>query len=200
MAAPQNIFRKTRVLALAALVSVGGVAIAGPAQAQGLFDVLFGRREAYAPQPHFQQGADPRYQPRYRQTSRAAPIPERKPERKRVVREEPSGPRTYTPPEVLAGPLGQFLADPTLRRGDVVATPIGLMVYRGDGGSRHKASDFVALSAGSKYVAGKSTDLAALDRLLKMHNDKPVTTSRLASADAPIVAQDDTSATRRKRR
>jgi hypothetical protein len=189
------------VLALAALMTAGGAALAGPAQAQGLFDVLFGRREAYAPQPqyapqpYFRQGADPRYQPRYRQTSRAAPIPERK----RVVREQPAGPRTYTPPEVLAGPLGRFLADPTLRRGDVVATPIGLMVYRGDGGSRHKASDFVALSAGSKFVGGKSSDLAALDRLLKMHNDKPAPTSRLASAEAPIVAQDDTSAKRKRR-
>ncbi|HEY8580989.1 MAG TPA: hypothetical protein VIL72_13950 [Beijerinckiaceae bacterium] len=214
MAAIKQTTRKghgARALALAAVMTVGAGALVAPAQAQGLFDALFGRREVYAPQPQFYPGQSydryERYAPQRRAVRRApverAERPERQ-ERTRVAREEPAKPKKYTPPEVLPGPLGPFLRDPTLRRGDVVATSDGLMIYRGEGGSSHQAKDFVAVASGARYVGGKATDLAALDQAIRrQRHDRPTDnrtapTSRLASAEAPIVATDEPRETRKK--
>ncbi|MBX9761245.1 MAG: hypothetical protein K2Y29_20880 [Beijerinckiaceae bacterium] len=119
---------------------------ATPASA-GLLDFLFGRPQ---PQPVF-----------------VAPPPAQKP-RPRVVREEPKGPRPYVAPEVVAGPLGRFLRDPSLRRGDVVATPNGLMIFQGAGGStNHRMSDFVPVQSARTVAGARRNDLVLLDRTMR---------------------------------
>ena len=118
-----------------------------PASA-GLLDFLFGR-----PQPQ--------------QVTIAPPPPVFKPSRPRVL-DEPSGPRPYVAPEVVAGPLGRFLRDPSLRRGDVVATPNGLMVFQGtSGSSNHKPSDFTPVDSARTIAGARRNDLVSLDRTLR---------------------------------
>ena len=94
----------------------------------------------------------------------------------------------------MPGPLGRFLRDATLRRGDVVATANGLMVFRGSAGSRHAASDFVPVTQGGSLVASQAkTELAKLDRAVRA-GDRYAQHSLLAEVaekEAPIVAQDE---------
>ncbi|MBX9759006.1 MAG: hypothetical protein K2Y29_09540 [Beijerinckiaceae bacterium] len=61
----------------------------------------------------------------------------------------PYTPRATTPvsPENAAGPLGAFLTDTSLRKGDIVATPDGLMEFRGVEGGAHEPSDFTPAEA-----------------------------------------------------
>lgn len=141
---------------------------ATPASA-GLLDFLFGR-----PQP---------------QPVMVAPPPAEKP-RPRVVRDEPRGPRPYVAPEVVPGPLGRFLRDPSLRRGDVVATPNGLMVFQGSGGSaNHRASDFVPVASAPSIGGARRNDLVSLDRTLR---STPANVQFVAEAAEPrtlVIAQ-----------
>ncbi len=137
---------RTMSFAVGAFALAQGAAT--PASA-GLLDFLFGRPQ---PQP----------------VMVAPPPPLAKPSRPRVVRDEPSGPRPYVAPEVVAGPLGRFLRDPSLRRGDVVATPDGLMVFQGTGGSsNHKPSDFVPVQNARTVAGARRNDLVSLDRTLR---------------------------------
>ena len=171
---------------------VAGLSVAvAPAQAQSLFDVLFGRSPGFAPQPPFASPhpfAPPLRQPGYG-FERARPPGERAP--RRVTARADEKPAKYVAPEVLAGPLGRFLLDPTLRRGDVVATARGLMVFRGEPGARHAERDFVALSGAKNFTAGGRADLVALEKALKRGHAPTHVGERLAAVDPPIVAQDE---------
>ncbi|MDB5571012.1 MAG: hypothetical protein JWN93_2195 [Hyphomicrobiales bacterium] len=208
---PSRQRRTIRFGLLAGLALAGTMNFSAPASAQGLFEALFGR-QTYASPPPAPSYYPPIYQPRYRdypaETRRRAAVPrELRRSAKRsqgaerhaavkAVKEEP-GPKKYVAPEVLPGPLGQFLRDATLKRGDVVATSQGLMVFRGEGGRNHSPKDFVALSNAGSFAAGNRADLAALEKAV---GRLPVDTgAQLAQADAPIVAQDDPDENRRKR-
>ena len=165
------------------------ISVAAPsAQAQSLFEVLFGRQSIFAPPP-------PLYQPGL---ERRAPPLRRPPEHAitpRRIQPVDAKPEKYAPPEVMPGPLGQFLRDPTLRRGDVVATSKGLMVFLGQGGSRHSERDFVALSNAAGFTAGNKANLVALERALKWVHTTQHVGERLAADDrvaaAPVVAQEE---------
>lgn len=138
---------RIRAAGFALAAFAAGQSMATPASA-GLLDFLFGR-----PQP---------------QQVIIAPPPVAAPSRPRIVRDEPSGPRPYVAPEVLPGPLGRFLRDPSLRRGDVVATPNGLMVFQGQGGSsNHRASDFVPVANANGLAGARRNDLINLDRTVR---------------------------------
>jgi hypothetical protein len=65
---------------------------------------------------------------------------------------------------VLAGPLGPFLLDPTLRRGDVVVTNNGLKIFVGPAKSQHRSSEFTALSTSSQFVSSNASTLEAIER------------------------------------
>ncbi len=129
-------------------------ATATPASAANIFEALFGvrRQPVYAPAPALPAAALPN-----------ANL-ERKKKPKPVRAEGPQVRRAAVRPPVLAGPVGQFLLDPTLRRGDVVVTNEGLKVFTGNGGSQHREGDFMALSRASQFAAGKSPVLAAIDK------------------------------------
>lgn len=187
--------RRLSMCVLIASVSVWATlaGTGGTARAQSLFDILFGRGAQFVPAPP----APPLYQPGYgyeRAPARLA-LPgregERAPKRGALRASADERPPKYTPPEVLPGPLGQFLRDPTLRRGDVVATSRGLMVFRGEGGARHSERDFTPLSGAKNFAAGNRADLAALESALKRGHALSHVGERLAAVEPPIVAQDE---------
>ena len=111
-------------------------ATTAPASA-GLLDLLFGRRQAPVAQP----APMPIYIPQPAQSQRpVATVRKAQPkakvaraavgkaERGEKVARAGRGEKAH---EVLPGPLGHFLADPTLRRGDVVVTSEGLKIFVG---------------------------------------------------------------------
>lgn len=179
-----------------ALVLASGLAGAfvmtgfAPASAQGLFESLFGggffqpeRPRIYAPPPHALP--DFGYERRRATPKRIT----REPDRQRIPRQETSKPEPYVPPEVMPGPLGRFLRDPSLRRGDIVATANGLMVFRGSAGARHSTKDFVPVAkAGSLVKRGIRAELAKLDGAVRTGPDPAAET---LAKSAPIVAQDE---------
>ncbi len=201
--------RATRLCLMVGLILMGAMNFSAPASAQGLFEALFGRQNSAAA-PSTPSFYPPIYHPRYRpdavEPRRLASTPRQLRDPRRVGRhsatEEGSGPKKYVAPEVLPGPLGQFLRDPTLKRGDVVATSRGLMVFRGASGRSHQASDFVALSSGARHAAGNRADLAALEKAIGRLRNQPEPAAQgaqVAQAGAPVVAQDDARVRRKKR-
>lgn len=145
--APFGISIRTGLIAVSAFAAVQSFAT--PASA-GLLDFLFG-----GGRPQQQMIAAPQPAP-------AAVKPVR-----RVVRDAPSGPKPYVAPPVAPGPLGRFVNDPSLRRGDVVATPNGLMVFQGrTGAASHRASDFVPV-ANAPALGARRNDLLNLDRTVR---------------------------------
>lgn len=146
--------------AFGVLVSASLLLAPGPAQAQGFFDFLFGGRPsyeeqrpivAYAPDPGVEFRDPPRRLKRAKPQSLDDLVYTGKPEKK-------------PPPPMGQGPLGAFLNDPTLRAGDVVVTPKGLMVYRGDGGSVHRNNEFVSLAKARSLAGSERKVLASIER------------------------------------
>lgn len=147
----QTFGRRVRRGVFAAVAVAAAQSFATPASA-GLLDFLFGRPQ---PQPVI-----------------VAPPPlAAKPTRSRMILDEPRGPRPYVAPEVVPGPLGRFLRDPSLRRGDVVATPEGLMIFQGRRGSAsHNASDFAPVASATSIRGARRNDLINLDRTVRATN------------------------------
>lgn len=135
------------------------------ASAQGLLQILFGKprpayqQRTYAPPPSYHQRRARR--PDYSQQRRSRPRRARAP-RNVSVAKKPAGPKVYTPPPVLSGPYGRFRADPTLRKGDVLVTSNGLVVFVGKRGTKHSVKDFVPLSKGKRYARGNRERLQAI--------------------------------------
>ena len=187
----------------------------GPASAQGLFEALFGIRSSEPMQvdrprqsdPSTYSGAPRQQRPHQsqRNASRTKDAPHRRAaktktdsqvhERRtaRPAATEVARPAPPIAPQVMPGPLGRFLRDPTLQAGDVVATSDGLMVFRGSSKARHSERDFVPLSGGGALVAPKvRTELAQLNRAIDT-SDEPA----VATGSSPIVAQDEGNKIRR---
>lgn len=173
-------------------------------QAQGLFEALFGRSE-----PSFSPTLTIPYEPQQRRLRPVAPRRQAfapRPTKERMAHNRPSTeratparlhreaqkPEPYKAPEVSPGPLGRFLNDPTLRRGDVVATADGLMVYRGGSSARHRPAEFVAVeSAGSLIAERTRQELAKVQVAESQVDPAPATPTRFVESRVPIVAQDD---------
>ena len=171
-------------LGLAATSMLAGVQ---SADAQGLFEALFGRRDAF-----FGPALTVPYESRrtiapYPQHERRSAV--RKPQRQRI---ESAKPVPYRAPQVLPGPLGQFLKDSTLRRGDVVVTSEGVMVFRGSAGARHHAKDFVSLHKAAQIMPKRArAELAKVEVAVRPFNAVSPTPTRFFESWAPIVAQDE---------
>lgn len=107
------------------------VAAAPGAEAAGLFDSL---ARAIFGQPRL----------------RASPIYEfdEAPARARPRPRAPEVAAKPKPPAVVLDPQADrnwYLKDPTLRRGDIVVTAVGVLVYQGRGSDAARPADFVAL-------------------------------------------------------
>lgn len=209
--APRRV-RCFRALAIAAgVIAVPLATGSGSASAQSLFEALFGRSafqpapQIYAPPPPALPGYAPSSAPRHKARGytpkRVTREGVRERGERRVVHSEAGvKPAPYVAPPVMPGPLGRFLRDPTLRRGDVVATADGLMVFRGSSGSRHTSRDFAPLSQSAALVSGKArTELAKLDGVVRSRDNYGHTpgASEVAENSAPIVAQDESVRSRR---
>lgn len=159
------------------------------AQAQGLFEALFGRSE-----PMFAPTLTIPYESR-----RPRPLTRKKSVAVRpsdhaataALRRESGKPAPYKAPEVGPGPLGRFLNDPTLRRGDVVATTRGLMVYQGQAGARHHPREFVPIERGASLLAKhKRLELARVKVATGEAESEAVASAKISDSLAPLAAQD----------
>ena len=152
------------------------------ASAEGFFDSLFGGSHVdqpwvFVPRP---TGASPpvarvRAAPSPRERRSGAPFREsfrsHAPALRAAVARptavarytEPETPHRYIAPPVGDGPLGPFLYDPTLRRGDVLVTEMGLRVFRSAPRDSHRATDFVALAHSSVRGRPQYRQLALID-------------------------------------
>jgi hypothetical protein len=120
---------------------------AGPAQAQSVYDVLRFNEQArpasqfvpLSPPSSFEviEPQRPRRVPRtFREEDWVGPPKPVMPAKAKPAKEA-------TPKEIVAS----LMSDPTLQPGDIVVFPNGPRVFRGHGGSRHRARDFEDLRA-----------------------------------------------------
>lgn len=143
-----KLIRSTRSVAFAGLACAGF--LAAPTQAQaGLFDFLFGAQQRAVPQQHAPSPGysraplDVRVNPQRRKASGVAKVRPGK-ERNTKLANKSIDPRQHP---------NWFLEDPTLRRGDIVVLPTGVMVYQG--GSRPQTKEDFARLDDSHLVSKK---------------------------------------------
>jgi hypothetical protein len=181
---------KTAALGFSALMLLP--AMCAPASA-GFFEALFGPR----------QQSIPVYAPASQLPLRLAPAQKAQP-RALTIRPSLSVVKASAPirkvsiiapvkvaavrPAVLAGPLGPFLLDPTLRRGDVVVTNEGLKVFTGPAKSQHGSSEFTALSHSAQFASGNTSVLEAIERANRFSSQPLVQAA--PSTSAPIAKND----------
>ena len=77
--------------------------------------------------------------------------------------------------------------DATLRRGDLVMTPAGFVMFRGAEGARHRPGDFAALAKASLPAAMRG-DLQAMERV-SVASNHPTLRQWLASQGTPVLAE-----------
>lgn len=79
-----------------------------------------------------------------------------------------AAPRFYLPPLTGSGPLGAFLHDRTLRHGDIVATPDGLLVFEGRRvAAEHRDADFAPVATSRTVVGARRAQLVQLQRTMR---------------------------------
>lgn len=156
-----------------------------PASAANFLEKLFGMQQQPVAAPRPSVVLPPVAPP-----STANAIRRQKP-KSEIVKARPSG---ATPvkaiavrPPALPGPLGPFLLDPTLRRGDVVVTSEGLKVFAGQGRSQHGTGDFIALSQANRFVAGNTSALTDIDRANRL-SSRPLVEVQAVPAAKPAAA------------
>jgi hypothetical protein len=156
----------------AAFTCLAGLCSPQPAAAAGLFDLLFGnpRPPVYAP-PHFRMDSPVE---RGLQVVKPPRITVRREVNRRVNRTVLAVPDhlvrnsrakvTLTPAE-QASHLAKFLADRTLRRGDVVVTKKGVYAFNGFAGTRYRISDFEPAERSAAVDKATRNHLAAIQKV-----------------------------------
>lgn len=164
-----------RRVAGAGLALILGVMAAPQAQAANIFDEFARAIFGGGPRP------------------RATPIYEYEDERpRRTARPRaPEASSKPAPPIVQLDPASDphwYLKDPTLRRGDIVVTASGIVVYRGRDADTLRPADFVALGGtpGDKGWKGQLQAAAAGGR--HFFHDQP-TSAETASLESPKRAE-----------
>lgn len=143
------------IFALGTLLA--GSALATPATAQSLFDILFGtqrRTVVYAPAPPSFQDERMMRRERVRRDGARAQAEARRRVERAAAHAKGGGVggkmEALAPlPGVRTGSIAHFAADPTLRPGDVVVTTNGFMVYRGG----HSEKSFARIGSGRPALA-----------------------------------------------
>jgi hypothetical protein len=169
-----------RVLAAVGLAMTAALPASSVPASAGLLDLLFGNRtQAPVAQPQSSslpmsvspQGASRRPLATVRKPAAQAHASAKPRSARASLARSASGERPVktsgrpdSRPDVMPGPVGQFLLDPTLRRGDVVVTSEGLKIYVGSSRGQHEANEFVALSEATQFKAGGSPILAEIDK------------------------------------
>lgn len=171
---------RRRVLTVALMVATG-LATASQAQAAGFFDDLarafFGGRSA----PPAMMRSDP-----FEMTVQ----PKR--QKPRPASTKPAEPAAKLDP---AKDAFWYLRDPTLRKGDIVVTRSGVVVYDGRGGAEHRPADFTALGDTRRLPKAQQQTLqaaAAAGRSYFAGNPSPavpVAAAQDGTAEAATKAQ-----------
>lgn len=140
-------------LGVAVAILLGGLS---QAQAAGLFEglarAIFGSPRLYA-SPIYERDEPPRPRQRHR-TPEVASKP--------------------TPPVVALDPQTDpywYLKDPTLRRGDIVVTAGGVLVYQGRDSDASRPADFVALGGSDPKGWKQKLQTAAAGGRTMFHNE-----------------------------
>ncbi|MFT4098870.1 MAG: hypothetical protein QM651_17255 [Rhodoblastus sp.] len=162
--------RRPATNAFAACVVAAGVFAPGVALACNPIQFLFGGcRPQPTPQPSLEQMIDRKHVP--------APNARRKPVADAPVRGAKQA--AIAPPQgASVGSVAHFAEDKTLRRGDVVVTPEGFLVYRGQGAA-HSPTDFEPLTKARDDLAS----LQKASRNPRATYTAPADVSVKASAD-----------------
>jgi hypothetical protein len=186
---------------------VGGpLLLSTSTQAQSVYEALFGRppvqqrpSEFYIPAPAPQSFFPIEVEPHRRtfpEQSRARPANVEVPPP--IMPQHAKAPRAAPNKEIVAA----VMADSTLHKGDIVVFPDGPRVYRGGGGSAHKASDFEDLRA-SRLVSDSirktvlaSTQTTALARVAAVTEPKAGTLRRGKPVDVTSTGSVSVSASR----
>jgi hypothetical protein len=125
----------------------------------GLFDFLFGRHDAPAPQI----SAPP---PSVNSFRRPIVSSFRRKARSEVAHKPVKESRSRSVALCCkdgGDPMAAILEDPTLRAGDAVMTEQGMTIFEGSGGAtRHQLADFVPLSKASKVSSNTRARVTAL--------------------------------------
>jgi hypothetical protein len=183
--------RSRPAVLVAGLLMGGTLATSDSALAQGLFEALFGSSSSARIVYVLPPGVIPEElrSPRPRVTRKKK---EARPEPIKVApRDFSAKPEPYIAPEVLPGPLGRFLRDTTLRKGDVVATSEGLMVFQGAAGKKHRERDLVPVAKSRSLLASRlRSELVKLDRAVG-GQEETAHSVFVAEIAPPIVAQDE---------
>lgn len=150
---------------MAALIAVTA---APGARAQGLFDglarAIFGQPRLYASPIYEFDDERPRARPRPR-----APEASSKP-KPPVVKLDPQADRNW------------YLKDPTLRRGDIVVTANGVLVYQGRDSDAARPADFAALGGSDPKGWKQKLETAAAGGRTMFHSEPARTEAVTAEA------------------
>ncbi len=174
--------RVVRAMLLNGIILAAVSMQASPAQARNIFQILFGggqaARDVYPDARQMRAQPDSHSATRQRQIMRAKAAQKRKARQRAALRADRSDSARpvararhvslgYTPPKAGKGPLGPFLHDRSLRRGDVVVTSKGLMVFAGRGGEKHRENDFRPYRQGASIAGGRPAQLRAIAKANK---------------------------------
>lgn len=144
------------------------VAAAPGAEAAGFLDnlarAIFGAPQPLRASPIYEYDEAPRARPRHR-----APEAASKP-KPPVVKLDPQTDRNW------------YLKDPTLRRGDIVVTANGVLVYQGRDADAARASDFVALGGSDPKGWKQRLETAAAGGRSMFHSGPAMTATVTAEA------------------
>jgi len=159
---------------------VGGpLLLSTSSQAQSVYEALFGRAPVqqrpsgfYVPAPALESFFPIEVEPR-RRTEQHRARPANVEVAPPVMPDHAKPARAATNREIVAN----VLTDSTLQKGDIVVFPDGPRVYRGGGGSTHRASDFEDLRA-SRLVSDST-------RKTVLAGTQTTTFSQLAAATDP---------------
>ena len=173
--------KSARLAVLASMLAALAPAASTPAAATGFFEALFGTHNrgpapvAVAPAPRFEIAPAPRPRPARPRVKREAPV--------KTVAEHVPLKITPSRPVALQGPLGPFLLDPTLRRGDAVVTRAGIQIFSGAAGSQHTRADFTPLPKAAGLLSGKPGELQSIEKASRL-----VAEAAEPPSQAPTVA------------
>ncbi|MGE3248176.1 MAG: hypothetical protein AB7F96_16975 [Beijerinckiaceae bacterium] len=172
------VFRRLALCAVFAASAFAMPGVVAPASAQNIFQLIFGGQQRRA-EPQYRElripGPGYRKRDARRQRAKSGKRYSKRKQEKRDGRRVASsnGPmleksdfkiKPYVPPKVGRGPLGRFLYDRTLRRGDIVVTGKGLMVFAGRDRKEHRDKDFLSLARGGNLTGMKKSTLYNINK------------------------------------
>lgn len=173
----------------AMLLGLSAFLISGPTQSQSVYEALFGLLPTQPPAAAFHSL---HHSPRPFREIERPPLARRAFERDAretydlIAPRRPAMPAEAKPARVTpdADLVASLMADPTLRRGDVVVFPDGPRVYRGERGSSRRLRDFEPVQA--SRLVDESTRRTVLAGTRSTTAQVAVSASRIHRSDRDL--------------